>query len=186
VESVLPTWSDSPLPRCRGFGTAQAELRPLRRQERDAIGTKEILETLHKIEESPWAEFHGKPLNARGLATQLKKYEIRSTDVPVGDWHGKGYTRADLWAAWTRYLPTDCRVDADSFEPESRRGEEADKSSLGPPRYESATSVTAAPTNGQPLYAICTRCGRDMRILKPGQTAHPACDQTRRAQQLMQ
>ena len=30
------------------------------------------------------------------------QYEIHSTDVRVGDWHGKGYKRADLWDAWAR------------------------------------------------------------------------------------
>jgi hypothetical protein len=47
----------------------------------------------------------GKPLNARGLATRLGKYGVKSKTVRIGDHTPRGYTREDLADAWARYLP---------------------------------------------------------------------------------
>jgi hypothetical protein len=81
----------------------------------DAMATEDILKALHDLEEAPWADLRGKPLNARGLAQRLRAYEISRTDIRIGDWHGKGYKREDLWDAWTRYLPAleDAKGDTD-------------------------------------------------------------------------
>ena len=124
---------------------------------------------LHNLNEAPWADPRGTPLNARGLAQRLRQYEIHSTDVRVGDWHGKGYKRADLWDAWARYLPPDSRGDADSFPQETRRGEEGSEGHLGPPPHESATSAT----NG---HRTCTVCGYPITL--PNHTIHPTCEET--------
>jgi hypothetical protein len=83
--------------------------------EQDVMSTEDVLAGLHELEESPWADIQGKPLNARGLAQRVRHYGIKSTDVRVGDWNGKGYKRADLWDTWTRYL-------ADASQDESSRG----------------------------------------------------------------
>jgi hypothetical protein len=114
------------------------------------MSTEDVLAGLHELEESPWADIQGKPLNARGLAQRVRHYGIKSTDVRVGDWNGKGYKRADLWDTWTRYL-------ADASQDESSRGgEEAPKSApesgLGAPRYESATSATSATDAFESLF----------------------------------
>jgi Protein of unknown function (DUF3631) len=82
------------------------------------MSTEAILANLHAIEESPWSDIHGKPLNSRGLANRLRQYGIRSKNVRIGLSIPKGYARADLHDAWVRYL--------------------------GPPPYETATSATAA------------------------------------------
>ncbi len=75
--------------------------------ESDALFTDAILLKLHAIEESPWAEIlQGKPLNTRGLAKRLTQYGIKSKTVRVGPNTAKGYTRADLYDAWLRYLPS--------------------------------------------------------------------------------
>lgn len=76
--------------------------------DREAMSTETILAALHAMEEAPWSDWHGKPITPRGLAAQPRKYEISSKPVRIGDFHGKGYTRADLWDAWTRYLPNVC------------------------------------------------------------------------------
>jgi hypothetical protein len=70
----------------------------------DALWTDTLLERLHQVEEAPWADLHGKPLDARGLANRLGKYEVRPVDVRIGDRVRKGYQRADLHDAWQRYL----------------------------------------------------------------------------------
>ena len=46
----------------------------------------------------------GRPLDPRGLARLLRPYEIKPTTVRVGNATAKGYSRADMWDAWQRYL----------------------------------------------------------------------------------
>jgi hypothetical protein len=70
----------------------------------DKLTTVTILEGLHKLEESPWADWYGHPLNARSLARLLRPYGVRSKNVRLADGQAKGYERADLVDAWARYL----------------------------------------------------------------------------------
>jgi len=72
--------------------------------DRDAMPTVAILESLNALEESPWGDLGGKPLNSRGLATRLKRYGVTSKNVRDGVSVSKGYTRDDLYDAWQRYL----------------------------------------------------------------------------------
>ena len=51
-------------------------------------------------------DIYGKPLNDRGLAVRLRPYGIKSKPVRVGDIVLKGYTTAEFWDAWMRYLPS--------------------------------------------------------------------------------
>jgi hypothetical protein len=71
----------------------------------DALGTEAILGRLHEIDEAPWADLRGKPLDARGLARLLRQYEIASVKVKIGGKPLQGYRREHLWDAFTRYLP---------------------------------------------------------------------------------
>lgn len=68
--------------------------------------TKVILRKLAEIEEAPWGDIKGKPLDERGIARRLKEYGIRSKNLKLDAGAvAKGYTRADLFDAWARYLP---------------------------------------------------------------------------------
>ena len=82
------------------------------------LATEDLVRYLHRIEESPWGDLKGKPLDARGLAQRLRPYEIKPTTVRIGATTPKGYRREDLHDAWMRYL--------------------------GPPPLESATTATPA------------------------------------------
>jgi Protein of unknown function (DUF3631) len=73
--------------------------------ERDHVTTRTILAELCNIEEAPWADMRGKPLDSRGLANLLKEYGVRSVTVRIGNITVKGYRRADLVDVWRRYLP---------------------------------------------------------------------------------
>ena len=44
-------------------------------------------------------------LDARGLATRLRKFEVRPADHRFPEGIRKGYLREDLHDAWNRYLP---------------------------------------------------------------------------------
>lgn len=99
----------------------------------DQIPTDALLEKLHRLEESPWSDLRGKPLDARGLSSRLRPYNIKPTTLRVGASTPKGYRREDLHDAWLRYL--------------------------GPPAYISATSATTATFNAPCAVAACLRCG---------------------------
>jgi hypothetical protein len=73
----------------------------------DALATETILERLRDLDEAPWGDLHGKPLDARGLARRLRQYEVTSIKVKVDGRALKGYRREHLWDAWQRYLPGD-------------------------------------------------------------------------------
>jgi Protein of unknown function (DUF3631) len=71
----------------------------------DVMATETIVGKLCALEESPWADLRGKPLDARGLARRLRPYEVRSTKVWVDPKSLQGYRREDLHDVWSRYLP---------------------------------------------------------------------------------
>ena len=74
--------------------------------EHDALSNETILIALIEIEDAPWAELRGKPLDSRGLSNRLRPYGIKPKTVRIGDRTPKGYERAELWDAWQRYLPS--------------------------------------------------------------------------------
>jgi Protein of unknown function (DUF3631) len=70
----------------------------------DVLSTEAILTALCAVDEAPWSDWYGKPLNPRGLAKLLKPYEVRSAQVRIGDLTPRGYRRADLQPAWRSFL----------------------------------------------------------------------------------
>lgn len=70
----------------------------------DKLPTDAILKALHAIDEGPWSDLRGKPLDARGLAMRLRPYGIQSKKLRMGDATCQGYERVDLADAWERYL----------------------------------------------------------------------------------
>ncbi|MGE5698335.1 MAG: DUF3631 domain-containing protein [Candidatus Sericytochromatia bacterium] len=73
----------------------------------DGLHTETILDQLHNLDEAPWSDLRGKPLDARGLAHRLRAYDVHSRDVKVAGINRKGYRREDLHDVWIRYLPPD-------------------------------------------------------------------------------
>jgi hypothetical protein len=69
------------------------------------VGTAELLSALSDLDESPWGDLRGKPLDARGLSRRLAKYGIKPVNLRTAAGVAKGYRREDLWDAWTRYCP---------------------------------------------------------------------------------
>lgn len=109
----------------------------------DHLATEDILTQLHRIEESPWGDLRGKPLDARGLAQRLRPYDIKPTTVRILASTPKGYRREDLHDAWARYL--------------------------GAPPHESATSATSE-TDTKSTSLLPQRTAHDGSILAPGET----------------
>jgi hypothetical protein len=73
--------------------------------ERDSMPTEGLLSELAKIEEAPWADLRGKPLDSRRLAALLRPYGVASRLIRVGERVFRGYARLDLHDPWVRYLP---------------------------------------------------------------------------------
>jgi hypothetical protein len=72
--------------------------------DRESIATTDLLDALHALEDSPWGELRGKPIDARWLSRHLAKYEVERTTIRIGDKVVKGYRRSDLVDPWSRYL----------------------------------------------------------------------------------
>ena len=72
----------------------------------EALSTDSIITLLLKLDEAPWSDLRGKPLDARRLAHYLRPYGISSKQVRIGTSTFKGYSREGLWDAWSRYLGT--------------------------------------------------------------------------------
>src|SRR5450759_1167186 len=86
----------------------------------DCMSTVSILDALLKLDEAPWGDLRGKPIDSRHLANFLKPYCVTSKGVRIGDKTPKGYAQEDLHDPWTRYLPK-----------------------LGEPAIDAATSATS-------------------------------------------
>jgi hypothetical protein len=66
--------------------------------------TSELLEHLHAIDESPWADYYGKPLSAHGLSRLLRPYRIKTMPVWVDGATVKGYKAEQFGDAFARVL----------------------------------------------------------------------------------
>jgi Protein of unknown function (DUF3631) len=71
----------------------------------ETISTDSLLTKLQALDESPWLDIRGKPLNDRGLAARLRHYDIKPKVVRISPTAtARGYAREDFHDAWARYL----------------------------------------------------------------------------------
>jgi hypothetical protein len=59
--------------------------------ERHAVSTDDIIKGLTEMDEAPWADLKGGPINTLRLAYFLKPYGVQRHQVRIGAWTGKGY-----------------------------------------------------------------------------------------------
>ncbi|MEV7190744.1 DUF3631 domain-containing protein [Streptomyces sp. NPDC093510] len=77
----------------------------------DRLPTVAILDRLNSLDDAPWADLNGKPLDNRRLSKMLAEYmtadnePIASRNIKTGTAVLKGYYTADLHDAWQRYCP---------------------------------------------------------------------------------
>ncbi|KOG31616.1 DUF3631 domain-containing protein [Streptomyces resistomycificus] len=77
----------------------------------DRLPTVAILDRLNALDDAPWADLHGKPLDNRRLSKMLAEYmtadnePIASRNIKAAGSVLKGYYATDLWDAWARYCP---------------------------------------------------------------------------------
>ncbi len=116
---------------------------------RDRMPTEDVLSALHAIEESPWSDLRGKPVDARWLSRQLAKYEVKPKVIRTDTGTPRGYDAADLADPWSRYV-------APAEAPFGKLGHTHNGSAtahLGPPAEEPATSATSA--TAQQTHTSC-------------------------------
>lgn len=70
-----------------------------------AVSTEDILARLHDLEDGPWAELKGVPLDSRGLSRLLSQYDIAPKKCKINGKPLMGYRADHLADAWSRYLP---------------------------------------------------------------------------------
>ncbi|MBA3293907.1 MAG: DUF3631 domain-containing protein [Geodermatophilaceae bacterium] len=71
----------------------------------EKMSTEDILNALHKMDEAPWGDLRGKPVDSRWLAQHLDKYGVKPKVIRVdADKTIRGYEAAHLADPWSRYL----------------------------------------------------------------------------------
>jgi hypothetical protein len=81
---------------------------------RDSMTTEDVLSALNGLEDSPWGDMRGKPLDARGLSARLRRYGVTSKSIRQGTNVLRGYAAQDLHDPWSRYLPLSSQKGATS------------------------------------------------------------------------
>jgi hypothetical protein len=71
----------------------------------DRLSSGDLVKGLCAIEEAPWGDLRGKPIDARGLASRLRDFDVRPDSVRFERTTRKGYLAAWFHEAWRRYLP---------------------------------------------------------------------------------
>ncbi len=72
----------------------------------ETLHTDVLIEHLIGLDESPWGDLRGKPIDSRGLARMLKKYDVSPKLLRIGEKVARGYALRDLQDAFSRYLPS--------------------------------------------------------------------------------
>ncbi|MFD7387539.1 DUF3631 domain-containing protein [Streptomyces nigra] len=89
----------------------------------DKLPTIAILDRLNALDDAPWADLDGKPLDNRRLARMLAEYmtadntPVRSRNIRTAGGVLKGFHAEDLADAWARYCPPPPQDSATSATP---------------------------------------------------------------------
>jgi hypothetical protein len=70
-----------------------------------SVSTEELISSLCRLEEAPWSDLRGRPIDARKLANLLRPYGVHSRSIRDGTAIVRGYYVEDLSDAWVRYAP---------------------------------------------------------------------------------
>ncbi|MGI8778249.1 MAG: DUF3631 domain-containing protein [Acidimicrobiales bacterium] len=70
----------------------------------DRMASADLAAQLAALEDAPWGAWFGHPLDARGLARLLRRYDVVPKKLRDGDGTVRGYERSAFVDAWGRYL----------------------------------------------------------------------------------
>jgi len=74
--------------------------------EAEGIFTRDLVPLLLNMDDGPWEDLKGKPIDDRKLASLLRPVYIRPSSIRLGDEDKKGYKKEWFADAWSRYLPS--------------------------------------------------------------------------------
>lgn len=140
----------------------------------ETMATETILERLVALDEAPWADIRGKPLDARSLAQRLRRFEVRPGTVRIGAETKKGYKAEDLHDAWLRYLPplpppAESVTSVTATQPQvTGLFDVTDEVSVTDPSVTTAGAVT----DSEPLTSTCDGV-TDVTLLQAGEEGAP-------------
>jgi hypothetical protein len=89
-------------------GVAREAPGAFRWQVEGRLQTTDILTALCELEEAPWGDLEGRPLDARRLAKELDRYGVKPAPYKDAGKTMKGYPTTGAYGltdAWDRYLP---------------------------------------------------------------------------------
>lgn len=72
----------------------------------ERITIRELVQKLTAIEDAPWGDLNGKPLDGRRLGWRLRQFGVKAKPIRVGDKTPKGYDAEQFEDAFTRYSLT--------------------------------------------------------------------------------
>lgn len=96
-----------------------ADIRLIFQDSAVCMPSAEIVPRLLQIEESPWGNLKGRPLDARYLAFLLRPFGIHPQTFRIDDRTQKGYRKTDFQDTWNRYLPRSASSSVTSVTPDS-------------------------------------------------------------------
>lgn len=146
----------------------------------DVLPTEVILAALLDLDESPWGNLRGHPLDARGLARRLREYQrgddnsepIKAVTIRVGDKTPKGYRREDLHDAWTRYLPASASLRNSATSATAATAEPDRQATPAPPSPSKEADASGA--------ATCVLCGNELLFIVEGRDTCARCEHNAR------
>lgn len=104
------------------------------------IPSSELAKALVELEESPWGDLHGRPLDTRKLARLLKPYGLKPKGIRVGDTTPRGYHPDDFTDAFSRYLRSP-EISATSATSATKSTSKSEKLALGPENVADVADV---------------------------------------------
>ncbi len=137
--------------------------------------TAELIRELHTIEDGPWTDVQGKPLDSRRLAKELDRYLVRPKDLKVSGKTLKGY-RIDgdggLADAWSRYLPPPETGATSATSATPQVGARSDAAESSAVAATSATGVADGRGTQQPLAPTLTSPVAEVADVAPTKPDH--------------
>lgn len=82
------------------------DVRALLGERTEPVASSDLIDGLLRLEESPWGDLRGKPLDARRLSRLLRPYDIRPRQLRMGNAVLRGYHPGEFRDAFERYCYT--------------------------------------------------------------------------------
>jgi hypothetical protein len=125
----------------------------------ERLPTAVLLERLHALEDSPWADYRDRGLKPHGLSRLLRPYAIGPRLLKFGAQPARGYELEQFADAFARYLPLSVQTPSERYsvtsEHESERGSNGvtDQRPVAEERQKGSDGVVVGPaTAAAPAY----------------------------------